>query len=228
VEEIVRLTIFMSRLWHRVVSSFTPGVRVVLGLLLATSLATIMGDLSKVYNLNQWLALSGHDFWNGRVWPIVTYVLLPVSPLNLLVNCLVIAFLGGALERIWSRREIWGYCLIVTLGSGLTKILSQFSVPSLLAGPAPLVFGLLAAWGFLFRHEKVSLAAGSEITVGLIALLGGIINFVSIWFSTGLSDALIMTGGGLIGLLYLWLQAKMIMARGSRLVASERIQRLEL
>jgi membrane associated rhomboid family serine protease len=90
----------MSRLWHRVVSSFTPGLRVMSGLLLAIGLATLMGDLSKVYNLNQWLALNGPDFWNGRVWPIATYVLLPVSPLNLLVNCLAIAFLGGALERI--------------------------------------------------------------------------------------------------------------------------------
>jgi membrane associated rhomboid family serine protease len=144
------------------------------------------------------------------------------------MNVLMIAFLGRSLERIWSRREVWFYCVVVTTGTGLAKVFFQFSLSSSLAGSAPLVFGLIAAWGFLFRHEKVSLAWGGEITVGLVALLAGIMNFALIFFSAGLSNALIMLGGGLAGLLYLWLQARMIMARASRIVQSERIQRLEI
>jgi len=218
----------MSRLWQCIMASFTPGVRVVLGLLAVTALATIIGTLSQLYDLNPSLALSGHSFWSGQIWQIVTYVLLPVSLLSFVINSLAIVFLGGALERIWARREFLFYCLLVTVGTGLAQVLFQFSIPSFLAGPAPLVFGLLAAWGFLFRHEKIMLFPGFEMTLGVAALLAGVISFTLTWLSSGLVDALIFSAGGLSGLLYLWVQARIIMTRSSQIVASERIQRLEI
>jgi membrane associated rhomboid family serine protease len=218
----------MKRLWHRVLGWLTPGIRGVLGLLSAACLATLIGTFSGLYDLDRWLALSGPGFWSGQFWQIITYVILPVSLVNFLINGLMIAFFGGSLERIWSRREVWFYCVLVTAGTGLAKVLFQFSLPSSLAGSAPLFFGLLAAWGFLFRNEKISLGWGGEITIGLVAFLAGIMNFALILFSAGLSNAFIMSAGGLAGLLYLWLQAKIIMARASRVVLSDRIRRLEI
>jgi membrane associated rhomboid family serine protease len=218
----------MKSLWHRVLELLTPGIRVVLGLLSVGCLASIIGTFSGLYDLDRWLALSGPGFWSGQVWQIITYVVLPGSLFNFLMNALMIVLLGRSLERVWSRREVWFYCVVVTAGTGLAKVLFQFSLPSSIAGSAPLVFGLIAAWGFLFRNEKISLGWGGEMTVGLVAFLAGVVNFVVILFSAGLSNALIMLGGGLAGLLYLWLQARMIMARTSRIVQSERIQRLEI
>ena len=92
----------------------------------------------------------------------------------------------------------------------------------------PLVFGLLAAWGYVFRHEKLLLMGLGEVTSGLVAILTGVITFTVIWLSTGLSNALIMVGGALGGLVYLWVQSKIISERPSQVVHSERINRLEL
>ena len=216
----------MNRLWHGI--SLTPGVRMMLGLLAFVGLATVIGASTKLYDLNLWLALSSPGFESGRIWQIVTYVLLPVSLWSFLMNGFVIVFLGQALERIWSRREWWIYCLVVTVGTGAAKIIFSFAVPGALAGPSPLIFGLLAAWGFLFRYEKNSFGPGSEIMVGLLALIAGLVNFVLIWFSVGLGAAIVMLGGALVGLCYLGIQEKIIAMRAGRVAASNRINRLEI
>jgi hypothetical protein len=47
-------------------------------------------------------------------------------------------------------------------------------------------------------------------------------------FSAGLTAALVMSSGGLVGWLYLWLRHKWLMTRAGRAFQSERISRLEL
>ena len=218
----------MERIWHRFLASLTPGVRILLCILSAVYLAAIIGKFSHAYDLYHWLALSGTNFRHGQIWRVVTYPLLPVGVLDLLFNSLMIILLGGLLERIWSRSELGMYCVVAAVGAGLARVILQFSNPVPMTGTGPLVFGLLAAWGCLFGHEKISLGHFGEITVRQLALLVGIISLVTTWFSAGLISAGIMLAGGLTGLFYLWLRARLLMARGSRIVDSERINRLEL
>ena len=66
------------------------------------------------------------------------------------------------------------------------------------------------------------------MTVWQMVLLAGAVSFFTTLFSTGLVNAIIMLAGGLTGLLYLWLRSKILMTRESRIVHSERINRLEL
>ena len=91
-----------------------------------------------------------------------------------------------------------------------------------------MVFGLLVAWGYIFCSERILLAGIGEVTVGLVAVLAGTINLVMIWLSAGLDDAMVVLGGALAGLAYLWFQAKTIKERPARVVHSERMNRLEL
>jgi len=218
----------MKRLWHRFLASLTPGVRVLLCLLSAVYLAAVIGKFSRVYDLNRWLAVSGPNFWHGQIWELISYPLLPATILDFVFSSLMIVLLGGLLERIWSRAEFWTYCAVAAVGAGLAKVILQSSNPFPMTGMAPVVFGLLAAWGYLFGHEKVPLVVFGEMTVWQLALLAGAISFVTVLFSTGLVNAVIMLAGGLTGLLYLWLRSKILMTRESRVVHSERINRLEL
>jgi membrane associated rhomboid family serine protease len=218
----------MKRLWHRFLASLTPGVRVLLCLLSAVYLAAVIGKFSHAYDLNHWLAVSGPNFWHGQVWGLITYPLLPMAILDFVFNSLMIVLLGGLLERIWSRAEFWTYCAVAAVGAGLARVILQFSNPFPMTGMAPVVFGLLAAWGNLFGHEKVPFVFFGEMTVWQLALLAAAISFVTALFSTGLVNAIIMLAGGLTGLLYLWLRSKILMTRESRVVHSERINRLEL
>jgi membrane associated rhomboid family serine protease len=218
----------MKRIWHRFLASLTPGVRILLCILSAVYLAAIIGKFSHAYDLYHWLALSGTNFWHGQIWQVVTYPLLPAAVFDFVFNSLMIILLGGLLERIWSRSELGIYCVVAAVGAGLAKVILQFSNPAPMTGAGPLVFGLLVAWGYLFGHEKVPLGLFGEITVRQLVLLVGIISLVTMWFSAGLINAVIMLAGGLTGLFYLWLRARLLMARGSRTVDSERINRLEL
>jgi membrane associated rhomboid family serine protease len=218
----------MKHFWHRFLASLTPGVRVLLGLSSAVYLAAVMGNYSHAYDLTRWLALSGPNFWHGQIWELITYPLLPTAVLDFVFNGLMIVLLGGLLERAWSRSEFWTYCAVTAAGAGLAKVILQFSSPVPMTGMTPVVFGLLAAWGNLFGREKVSFVMFGEMTVWQLALLAAAIGFVTTLFSTGLVSAMILLAGGVTGLLYLWLRLKILMARESRVVHSERINRLEL
>jgi membrane associated rhomboid family serine protease len=178
--------------------------------------------------LARWLAVSGPNFWHGQVWELITYPLLPMAVLDFVFNSLMIVLLGGLLERIWSRAEFWTYCTVAAVGAGLAKVILQSSNPFPMTGMAPVVFGLLAAWGYLLGHEKIPFVFLGEMTVRQMVLLAGAISFVTMLFSAGPTNAIIMLAGGLTGLLYLWLRSKILMTRESRVVNSERINRLEL
>jgi len=62
-------------------------------------LAEAIGRWSSAYDLSAWLAVSGPAFWKGRVWSVVTFVLLPAGLLDFLFNGMMIACLGPLIER---------------------------------------------------------------------------------------------------------------------------------
>ncbi len=206
----------------------TPGVRLVLALMVVSFLVGLVGTLTSTYTLSTWLALSSPAFWRGQIWLVLTYVVLATSLWELLINGLVIAWLGSRLERLWSRREFWIYCLLVTAGSGLVKVLVQPSAPSPLAGSTPLVLGLLAGWLRVCRQGGFSFRSLLDARVqGAACLLAGV-SFFMMLFSVGLADALVMVSGGLIGWLYLSIRRRPHASIAAQPATSERMARLEL
>ena len=218
----------MRLIWHRFLQSLTPGVRAALGVLALAYLAEVIGRWSSAYDLSAWLALSGPTFWKGRVWSVVTFVLLPAGLLGFLFNGMMIACLGPLIERVWSRGELWSYCLITAAGAGLVKVAFQPSNPALLIGTGPVVFGLLAAWARLYGREEIRLGFIWQTTARRAALVLAAITFLMMVASAGLVEAVVTLSGGLAGWLYLSLRWKVNLARRSRPVTSERMSRLEL
>ena len=218
----------MRLIWHRFLPSLTPGVRAVLVVLAAVYLAEAIGVWTSAYSLSAWLALSGPGFWHGRVWAVITFVLVPAGILGLLFNGMMIACLGPLIERAWSRGELWSYCLITATGAGLVKVALQPSNPALLIGAAPVVFGLLAAWARLYGREEIRLGFIWQTTARRAALLLAAITFLMMVMSAGLVVAIVTLSGGLVGWLYLSLRWKVNLARRSRTVTSDRMSRLEL
>jgi membrane associated rhomboid family serine protease len=218
----------MRNFWQRFQALLTPGVRILLGLLAAGYLAAAIGKLTHSFDLYGWLALSGPKFWSGQVWRLVTYPLLPAGVMDFVTNSIALVMLGGLLERHWSRGEFWLYCLVAAAGAGLAKAALHFSSPQTLVGAAPLMFGLLIAWGFLCGRENISLLPFGEITVWKLVLVAGAVSFLIMFFTAGPVTAIIMSAGGLTGWLYLWIKHKWLMSRAGSVVQSERINRLEL
>jgi membrane associated rhomboid family serine protease len=218
----------MKILWQRFLALLTPGVQWLLCLLAAMYLTAVIGKSIRAFDLYDWLALSGPKFWGGQVWRLVTYALLPAGILDFLMNSVALVMLGAMLERHWSRGELWLYCVVAAAGAGVAKVVLQFSSPLPLVGAAPMMFGLLIAWGFLCGRENISLVPFGEMTVWKLVLVAGAVSFLIMFFTAGLVAAIIMAGGGLTGFLYLWLKHKWLMSRSGSVVESGRINRLEL
>jgi len=218
----------MRNVWQRFLAALTPGVRVLLCLLAAVYLAAVIGREIHAFDLYGWFALSGPDLWRGQVWRLVTYALLPAGILDFVMNAIALVMLGGLLERHWSRGQLWLYCIVVVAGAGAAKVLLPFASPMPLTGTAPMMFGLLLAWGFLCGGEVINLLVFGQMTVWKLVLGASAVSLSIMMLTGGLGTALILAAGGLTGWLYLRLTHKWLMSRASRTTHSERISRLEL
>lgn len=206
----------------------TPGTKILLGLLAATYLTSVIGKTTHSFDLYDWLALSGSKFMSGQVWRLVTYALLPCGVLDFAMNCIALVMLGGLLERHWPRAELWLYCVATTAGGGLSKVILQYSSPTPMTGVAPMLFGLLIAWGVLCGRETINLLVVGEITVWKLVLGTAATGLLMMFLSAGLAMMLVLASGGFTGWFYLWLKQKWLLGRPSRVAHSERINRLEL
>src|SRR4029078_12807127 len=111
----------MAHAWHHFLAPLKPGVRVILAILAVMYGALLVGRFTHSYYLYSWLALNPPAFWHGRVWEILTYALLPATFLDFLINSWMVVWLGVWLERVWTQRELWVYCMISALGASLDE-----------------------------------------------------------------------------------------------------------
>lgn len=204
------------------------GVRVVLGTQLALYVASLVGEVLHRWSLIPWLAVSGASFWNGRYWQVVTHPFLPGNLADLVLNGLMITFVGVYLERRWSRVQLWFYCLVIATGVGLVKVLVLPSSPLMLLGGAPLGMGLGAAWLRMAWNERYCLLGVGETGAPTIALVALVLSLLTMLPCLGVIHTLIILTSIPIGWGYLALRWKLHRAQPSRTVPSERIGRLEL
>jgi len=218
----------MKHSWRQFLSPLTAGVRVLLSLLASAYLAALLGRFTRTFDLYAWLALSPPAFWDGHVWQAVTYALLPAGFFDFVLNGVMLAWLGVWLERVWSRHELWIYCLLSALGAGLAKVVLMPHDPFLMAGTTAMVFGLLAAWARLFGHERVDVMGVWPMSARQAALLFAVISLLGMLPCAGPVNALVMLCGGITGWIYLAIRLKFIRAQPSQVVPNERIGKLEL
>jgi len=219
----------MKRTFRQFLAPLSAGVVTILMVLTVFYLLTLVCVLTKTWSLFSWLGLQGEGFWHGKLWTIVTYALIPATVLDALFNWIMILVLGSWLERAWSRNQMWLLCLTSTLGVGLLYILVKSSSPLFLVGTTPVVFGFVAAWGWLCGHERILFWFMWEMSVRQAAILMTIITWLAMAFGcVGPVIATIMLGGSAAGLAHIWLHLRLVGARPSRTVDSERMGRLEL
>jgi membrane associated rhomboid family serine protease len=218
----------MKRFLSQLAGLLTPGVRVLLVVLIVPCLVAIIGNALKIYNLYRWLALDPSSFWKGYMWQVFTYPLVPEGLGNFIFNMIAIVWLGRQLEREWSRWELWSYCLLAAGGAGAAKLLLSSWNPYPLTGSSGIVFGMLAAWLRLFGHEKVVFCSVWETTILRAGLLMTALGLLLMLFSGGLINTLVVFCGGLAGWLYLSLRWKLNREQPGQLTESGRIRRLEL
>lgn len=134
----------------------TPAVKVILIICAALFLLQL-----GVPGLVGWLVLFPSEFMHGHFWQILTYAFVHTDPLHLVLNLMMVAFIGSELEAIWGTKRFVQFYLFCAIMAGATYIALSMFFGS--AGPAaPMmgssgaVYGLLVAYGILFK-ERVML-----------------------------------------------------------------------
>jgi membrane associated rhomboid family serine protease len=214
-------------IWRRLLSAFTPGVRVMIAVITACYAAALIGR-PLGFDLYSWLGLSSRAFWSGGLWRVGSYALLPGGWFEFLINGFMLVSMGMFLERFWTKKELWVYCVICAVGAGVAKVVLQPSSPAMMVGSAGIVLGLVIAWGRMFPSERMLLMGMWEMSVRTLAIVLGIATLLLMVPCGGIVNALVALFGGLSGWLFLTLRWKISRNRPCAVVNSERIGRLEL
>jgi membrane associated rhomboid family serine protease len=177
----------------------------------------------------EWLGLAPALAWKGQVWRLMSYALVAGGVVAWAVNLFWFATFISILRNDWSSLSFWIYFLVAAIGGAVPLILifphADFRV---LAAGAP-VLALVVAWDKFYRHERVVMLGLGEVSVRQSAVFIAALNLVICYFSCGgWLLTLSMMCGGVAGWLWLTIGQKRVMSRGSKIVASERVARLEL
>lgn len=177
----------------------------------------IQGFFLKNNLIFQYLGLAPRQmFQNFLVWQPFTYMFLHSGSLfHILLNMFMLWMLGSELEKKWGSRFFLKYYLICGVGSALVYSLvfvvaelfsfntSAFTIP--VVGASGSVFGLLAAYGMLFKNRTIFFMMIFPMKAKNLVLLLGAIEVFNLLDSGlgGPTANLAHLGGLLVGFLYL-------------------------
>jgi membrane associated rhomboid family serine protease len=195
--------------------------------------AIALGWVLQLAGLHSKFYLDPQQFWQGRIWTVLTYAFVPAGMVDFIVGGLWIYMMGLWLERVWSPLELTTFCLLTVLATGLFKALAYLLSPAangVLLGTMPITFGLLIAWARLFGHERILMMGCWEMSIKRCALLVAATNAVVLLTSPcfGLINGMAVCVAALAGWFYLSWRWKRQLSVSCQKIDDRRISRLEL
>jgi membrane associated rhomboid family serine protease len=131
----------------------TPAVKVLTLSCLAVFLLQKLGDEFFGTHFLTWFGLVPELSVNqGRLWQLLTYSFLHGDVTHLVLNLLMLVFIGSELEALWGRRRFLFFYFFCVIAAGISYLLLQALVWQ---GSAPMVgasggiYGLLLAYGLV-------------------------------------------------------------------------------
>jgi len=177
----------------------------------------------------EWLGLNPSLVWNGQVWRALTFELTSASVLSWAINLFWLATLINILRNDWTSLRFWIFCFISAVGAAVPLLLIFHQADVYFTGGWAVVCALLLAWDRFYRHERIIMLGLGEVSVRQAAFFIIGLNAVITFFGCGgWQFTLSMLCGGATGWLFMMIGQKRVMSRGSKVVESERVARLEL
>jgi membrane associated rhomboid family serine protease len=218
----------MKNILRNLFWNHTPGVRWLMLVFGVSYLVGVAGGLTHLFNLFQWVAVSNEALARGQIWRLLTCGLTPTGLLDWLFGLIWFSVLGGQLERLWSSRTFWCYCVLGILGGVIPLLFILPAGISVVPGSAPATFGLLAAWYRLCGHERLLLHGVGPVRVRQAAIIIAALNAAIVYVCNGWKVTLCLMGGALAVWIGLSIHRRWNIVRLQRASGPSRMNRLEV
>lgn len=159
--------------------------------------------------------------FEGRVWQIFTYSFLHSDPLHLILNGMMLAFMASDLEFKWGRKRFLQFYFFCSVIAGLLYLFLQLwvwgasGIETPMVGASGAIYGCLMAYGILFGERVLLFMMLFPMKAKhFIWVLAGVEFLSSVFSGRGGLASAAHVGGMLAGLGYLWVQSRMLAAKG--------------
>jgi membrane associated rhomboid family serine protease len=174
-------------------------------------------------HIRSWFALIPVEVLSGRIWQVFTYSFLHSDVMHLVLNMLILCFVGGEIEAMWGRRKFLTFYFFCATMAGLVYLLIQLLIWNPMYLSLPMVgasggmYGLLVAYAVIFADRELLFMMMFPMKARQFILILAGVEFLQALFSGqgGLGAFAHLSGMG-AGLLFLWLQARGIQMRANR------------
>lgn len=137
-----------------------------------------------------WLVPS--EALSGAWWQFITYMFMHGGAMHIMINMFVLFIFGVTIENALGERRYLTLYLISGIGSAFLYLLLMGISDIPMLGASGAVFGVMAAFGFMFPKEKIIIfpipyaipsyiailaIAGLELFLGVTGFEPGIANF---------------------------------------------------
>ena len=144
----------------------------------------------------------------GAVWQFVTYLFLhnPFGLGHILYNMLALWMFGRQLEQDWGTRKFVNYYVLCGVGAGICDVAANVFMGSLQTatiGASGAIFGLILAFGYVYRDQPVMFSFLFPIPAKYFAMIYGAIAFFGLFSGPSLVSHVAHLGGMLAGFILL-------------------------
>jgi membrane associated rhomboid family serine protease len=142
--------------------------------------------------------------YNHTLWQFVTYMFLHGGIGHLFFNMLTLFMFGNELVRYWGPRRFLVYYFVTGIGAGVCSWIVAAYSPAIVIGASGAIYGLLLAYGLTYPNRIVYLNFLFPIKVKWLAIIMGVVAFLSSIMESDSGVANIAhLGGMIVGYLFL-------------------------
>ena len=139
-------------------------------------------------------------------WQLVTYMFLHGGFMHIFINMFVLWMFGFELESLWGSKKFFWYYMMCGVGAGLANLLIApfFTSVGPTVGASGAIYGVLAAFAFLFPNRKIYLYFFIPVKAKYLIILYMAIDLLSVigQRDTGIAHVAHL-GGAVVGIIYL-------------------------
>lgn len=152
----------------------TPAVNVFLSLMIGVYIVELLIPAARTF-LYAWFALSTRGLKAGFLWQPVTYLFIHGGLLHIILNGLVLYFIGPTTERSIGTRQFVILFLLSGVLGGLGWALMTGSERTFCIGASGAVFGVLGAFAALYPNAPLTVLLFFMVPVTLPAWIWALI-----------------------------------------------------